>query len=225
MVDIDNEIVNNGIQVEGGWSIDSNVFIDENFNAQNIPFDNTLLFSAVNNITGKTISISYENNNVGYSFDCCLLSRRLGEWQYDENSNIYKTLHTDHNVSVVYNMLPQYLNPLEKNLIPLKVSSWSIIYNNLMKDQTLYDDIELLFSAVRGKLFIDITYCRNEDKPYYIYMGLSKYEYAEAVYHLNKPAREYKEIYMEKIEDVIKLINDFLIGLENYFFKISKNVK
>jgi hypothetical protein len=201
-----------GIQVEGGWSIDSNVFINEDFNFQEIPFDSSLLFSAVNHITGKSISISYENRNIGYSLNCCILSRFLGVWRYDENTNIYITLKTDYCLRNIYDMLPQYLNPLKKNFIPLKISSWKIIYNNLIEEDYLYNDVELVFSATRGKLFIDIVYYKNMNKSYYIYMGLSKYEYSELTYNINKPTLEYKEIYLEKIEDVIDLTNGFLIA-------------
>ncbi|MEJ5048466.1 hypothetical protein WH221_01440 [Chryseobacterium culicis] len=218
----DKGILNNGIQVEGGWSIDANVFIDKNYNILDIPFDNTLLLSAVNHITGKTISISYENSNVGYSFDTCVLSRSLGEWRNDDATNIYKTIKTGHHIDEFYDLLSEYLNPLQKDLIPLKISSWTIIYNNLKRNNDGYDDRELIFSATRGKLFIDITYNRNWEKPYYIYMGLSKYDYSEIVYNLNKPPREYQEIFLENVEEVVVIINDFLIELDHYLSGIPR---
>lgn len=217
----DKGILNTGIQVEGGWSIDANVFIDKNYNIEDIPFDDTLLFSAVNHITGKTISVSYENSNVGYSFDFCMLSRRLGEWHHD-GAAIYKTIETGHQIDKFYNTLSEYLNPSKKELIPLKISSWTIVYNNLIRNEGLYDDIELIFSAVRGKLFIDITYNRNSEKPYYIYIGLSKYEYSQIVYSLNKPAREYQELFLKNIDEVVVIINDFLIEQDNYLSEISR---
>src|SRR6478735_1531211 len=116
-----------GIQVDGGGSVDSNAFVDEHYNAQEVPFDDTVLFTAVNSITGETVSLSYENAAIGYSLEQILLSRSSGRWMYDEDRSVHTTIAAGHDIEAIYGLLLRFLNPLNKDLIPLRLSSWTVV--------------------------------------------------------------------------------------------------
>lgn len=210
-----------GIQVDGGWSVDSNAFIDERYSAQEVPFDDTVLFSAVNGITGVSISISYENAAIGYSLEQIQLSRAAGRWTYDETRSIHTTIATGHDIEAIFGLLPQFLNPLGKDLIPLRLSSWTVMVNNLTEAETEHRDVELIFSATRGKLFIDVTYTRGQALPYCAYMGLSRHPYTEVTYMLDRPTITHKVIHVKEAGAVSALIDDLLTGLEPYYASVT----
>jgi hypothetical protein len=210
-----------GIQVDGGWSVDSNVFVDEHYNAQEVPFDDTVLFTAVNSITGETVSLSYENAAIGYSLEQILLSRSLGRWMYDEDRSVHTTIAAGHDIEAIYGLLPRFLNPLNKDLIPLRLSSWTVVVNNLTETEAAHHDVELVFSATRGKLFIDVTYTRIEDRPYCVYMGMSKHPYTELTYKLDKPTTTRKVIHLNEVDAVAALIDDLLTGLEPFYASVG----
>lgn len=203
-----------GIQVDGGWAVDSNAFIDERYDAQDLPLDDTVLFAAVNGITGVSVSITYENAAIGYSFERILLSRASGRWTYDETRSVHTTIATGHDVEAIFELLPRFLNPLGKDLIPLRLSSWSVIVNNLTVAETEHSDVELVFSATRGKLFVDVAYTRDQALPYCVYMGMSKHPYTELTYTLDKPTTTQKVIELKDVGAVAALIDDLLTGLE-----------
>lgn len=210
-----------GIQVDGGWSVDSNAFIDEHYNAQDVPFDDTVLFAAVNGITGVTVSISYENAAIGYSLEQILLSRASGRWTYDETRSVHTTIATGHDIEAIFGLLPRFLNPLGKDLIPLRLSSWTVVVNNLTEAEAEHHDVELIFSATRGKLFVDVTYTREQALPYCVYMGMSKYPYTELTYKLDKPTTTQKVIHLKEVDAVAALIDDLLTGLEPFYASVD----
>ncbi|MGW4096550.1 MULTISPECIES: hypothetical protein [unclassified Mycobacterium] len=210
-----------GIQVDGGWSVDSNAFIDERYNAQDVPFDDTVLFAAVNGITGVTVSISYENAAIGYSLEQILLSRASGRWTYDETRSVHTTIATGHDIEAIFGMLPRFLNPLGKDLIPLRLSSWTVVVNNLTEAEAEHRDVELIFSATRGKLFVDVTYTREQALPYCVYMGMSKHPYTELTYKLDKPTTTQKVIHLKEMDAVAALIDDLLTGLEPFYASVD----
>lgn len=210
-----------GIQVDGGWSVDSNAFIDEHYDAQFVPFDDTVLFSAVNGITGVTISISYENAAIGYALEQVLLSRVSGSWVYDETTSIHATIATGHDIEAIFGMLPGYLNPLGKDLIPLRLSSWTVVVNNLVESEAEHRAVELIFSATRGKLFVDVAYTRDQALPYCVYMGMSKHPYTELTYKLDKPTSTQKVIHLEDVGAVAAVIDDLLMGLEPFYAGVA----
>ena len=210
-----------GIQVDGGWSVDSNAFIDKRYSAQDVPFDDTVLFSAVNGITGVAISVSYENAAIGYSLEQIQLSRASGRWTYDEVSSVHTTIATGHDVEAIFDLLPQFLNPLGKELIPLRISSWTVMVNNLTEAETEHRDVELIFSATRGKLFIDVAYTRDQALPYCVYMGVSKRPYTDVTYMLDRPTTTHKVTHLKDAGAVSALINDLLTGFEPYYASVT----
>ncbi|KRC60801.1 hypothetical protein ASE14_07460 [Agromyces sp. Root81] len=206
-----------GIQVDGGWSVDSNAFIDEHDMAQDVAFDDTVLFAAVNGITGESLSLTYENAATGYTLEQIQLSRASGRWTYDEASSVHTTIAAGHDAEAVFGLLPRFLNPLGKDLIPLRLSSWTVAVNNLTEAEAAHRAVELVFSATRGKLFIDVTYTRAEALPYCVYVGMSKHPYTELTYTLDKPTTTQKVIHLREVGAVAALIDDLLTGLEPFY--------
>lgn len=214
---MNSKIHKNGIAVDGGWTIDANVFLNGMDAMENLPFDNTLLFSGVNHITGKTISITYENATVGYSLDYCSLTRQAGTWVNDDNNNVYETLLTGFDISSICALLLQYLNQSGKKLVPLMISSWTILYNNLVENVVPACN-DLLFSAVRGKLFIDVSYQKKKGE-YYVFLGMAKRAYGEMDYNLGKPTTESVELSIKDINELKMLIDGLLVNWGQYFYQ------
>jgi len=207
-----------GIQVEGGWSIDANLFVDGLCSFKESFLENTLVFSAVNHINGQTISMTYEDAAVGFALLHGSLTRKSGQWIQDENT-IYKTLLKGNEIEKFYMVLSNYLNPGRKNLLPLKISSWTVIHNNL--SDILPISNELLFSAVRGKFFIDVSFQKNIGT-YAIFMGIAKSAYNHIDYNLSKPVIECIELNLKDMDKLKDLINNVLVKREDFFYQILR---
>ncbi|MFJ9743664.1 hypothetical protein, partial [Streptomyces sp. NPDC101166] len=97
---------------------------------------------------------------------------------------------------------------------------WTVVVNNLTAAEAAHHDVELVFSATRGKLFIDVTYTRV-DRSYCVYMGMSKHPYIELTYTLDKPTTTWKVIHLNEVDAVAALINDLLTGLEPFYVSLG----
>ncbi|MDM1409038.1 hypothetical protein [Myroides sp. DF42-4-2] len=207
-----------GIQVEGGWTIGMNSFEDKDFfykknlEGDDLWLDNTTLFVADNINRGITFEMTYENENVGYMLSVYKLSRIKGIWEFNSDDDARVFVRTNHDINAFNELISKELNPFNRDLVPLAIGGWKINHNNLVWNISEYKKEELLFSATRTNLFIEVVYYNAKEKPFYVYYGEAIDDYYGINYELYKEVIISKEVYLDTQEELIEFLDSFLLN-------------
>lgn len=212
-----------GITVDGGWSIDSNAFASAHFDAGITPLDDTVLFSAVNGLSGVSLTLSFENAQAGYALECLRLSRDSETWALDEARSERTVLAAGRDPEALYALLPALLNPLGKPLAPLRISSWTIITNELMACDADTPVGTPAFSATRGRLFVDVTRTNHARHPYRVSMGRTRQPHTGLNRQVDAAASAQRTLHLTTLAELSSVLDALLTEYDAFLDRLPED--
>ena len=205
-------IISKRQKISQGWYLDINVirYLNILSKEEGEWFDDTLIYSAVNQQRSLFLSVYHESPEIGYRFEKYIPHcRKFGRFDFDSLENEY-TIFTSLFIKDILIELDKYLNSENLPLVELDIyGGWKICKNNLLDNIQDYKDAEFLFFATNEKLFIDISYIKKDVKPFKIFLGQSRYPLAGFVLVVEK-VQNSLSFEFENMNEVVDLIEKFV---------------
>ena len=149
-----------------------------NFNKLNLvdPYDDTVLFSAVNLLTGQSIELEFINSVYGYELYTVQRNRLNGKWIIDVNSIDTNLVKSSSDVNDLLEELRKFLNPSGSTSLAIAIphGEWSVSRSVIRSQLNLNSRTEILFFAFHRRAFVEVAYL-NATNIYAVCIGESKY--------------------------------------------------